>query len=271
MSYSICFSLVIYKHSLDVISPLLLSINSLASSLPDYLISLSVYDGSPSSYDSPSKDEITSTVCNVQIFYHHGPNIGFGRANNYNFNAAGLSPSDLFIVANPDISFRSHDLIPLIRFVFQTPSVSCVAPLIKLPDGSIQRSVKHNPTILSLLIGRFNILCSIPFLDKYDIWHKNLNRDYATDKIVSSYLSGCFLLIPSWAYESVGGFSSKYFLHVEDADLVRRLSSVGLSLHNPLGCVYHGWARGSHSSPSQIFSLLKSFAIYSVIWGLRLF
>lgn len=271
MINSICFSLVIYKHSLDFISPLLLSISSLARSLPASLISLSVYDGSPSSYRSPTKNEILPFIENVQLFYHHGPNIGFGRANNFNFQAAGISSTDIFIVANPDISFYAQDLIPLINFVSQSSSLACVSPLIKLPDGSIQRSVKQNPTVLSLLIGRFKILRLIWCLNKYDVWHRNLHLDYTTEVIESTYLSGCFLLIPAWAYKFVGGFSPKYFLHVEDADLVRRLSSIGLTLHNPLGSVCHGWARGSHSSPAQIYSLLKSFVIYSACWGFRLF
>jgi hypothetical protein len=51
---------------------------------------------------------------------------------------------------------------------------------------------------------------------------------------------------------------------------VRRLSSVGETLHNPIGVVVHGWARGSHTSLFQILSLLRSFILYSQIWGFRI-
>jgi len=74
-------------------------------------------------------------------------------------------------------------------------------------------------------------------------------------------------LIPSWAYIKVGGFSEQYFLHFEDADIVRKLSMYGYTKHVPLGRVTHGWARGSHTSPSQILSLMRSYLIYSIIWG----
>lgn len=184
--------------------------------------------------------------------------------------SSSLAPSDLFAVVNPDIRFSPSQLLPLIHWALDRKDYACVAPLVLLESGAIQYSAKHDPTVLSLLLGRFDCLKKISMLRKYDSWHRNLCCDYASDSIKSTYLSGCFLLIPAWAYDRVGGFCEKYFLHVEDADIVRRLSMVADCLHNPVGVVVHGWARGSHSSLSQILLLLKSFWIYSWIWGLRL-
>lgn len=266
---SLCFSLVLFRHSLEDIEPLLASISAMSQYSDEISINLYIYDGSPSSFCSPTYSQIKSRFPCLKCSLENGPNVGFGSANNINFARAGLASCDLFCVVNPDIKFKAHQLLPLIRWTLSTSNVSCAAPLILQDNGSIQFSVKHNPTILSLLLGRFEWLLRFSFLREYDVWHRNLDRDYSQEIIFSQYLSGCFLLIPAWAFDAVGGFCRRYFLHVEDADLVRRLSAVGLSVHNPVGIVVHGWARGSHSSVRQIICLLKSYFNYCLIWGLR--
>ena len=54
------------------------------------------------------------------------------------------------------------------------------------------------------------------------IWHQNKKFNYQEDFIQSSYLSGCFLLLDPKAFKFVNGFDEKFFLHMEDADLVRK-------------------------------------------------
>ncbi len=267
---AICFSLVLYKHSIESLNPLLSSIRLLADHAPRLRILLCVYDGSPFGHPSPTKEVLVSKLPSVDVLYSRGRNVGFGAANNINFFRASLSPFDLFAVVNPDIRFSPEQLLPLLYWAFSRADYACVAPLVLLESGAIQYSVKRDPTVLSLLLGRFEFLKRSSLLRNYDSWHKNLGCDYATEVVRSTYLSGCFLLIPAWAFDRVGGFCEKYFLHVEDADIVRRLSMVGDCLHNPIGVVVHGWARGSHSSFSQILSLLKSFWTYCWIWGFRL-
>jgi GT2 family glycosyltransferase len=263
------FSLVLYKHTLQSINPLLRSLDLLSYYTPDISLLLSVYDGSPASFPSPSKIQISALLPLVDVRLQKGVNIGFGRANNHNFQLSCLSPSDIFVVVNPDISFVPDNFFPLVDWISSHPECVCVAPLVLLKDGSIQYSAKHDPTVLSLLLGRFSFLKLLSCFRRYDSWHRNLSRDYRSEIIGSTYLSGCFLLIPAWAYQSVGGFCPKYFLHVEDADIVRRLSLLGNTVHNPTGAVVHGWARGSHFSPLQVLSLLRSFIIYCSIWGFR--
>jgi GT2 family glycosyltransferase len=207
----------------------------------------------------------------VGLVYQIGINIGFGKAHNLNYRQACLSDADIFVVANPDISFGPADLSLLLDWLVSRPSVTCLAPLIVGPGGAIQCSAKHNPTLLSLALGRFPWLARFSMLRRYDLWHRNLDKDYVKDCIPSPYLSGCFLIIPARFYSMVGGFSPKFFLHLEDADLVRRLSLVGETLHNPIGTVIHLWARGSHKSLLQTLHLLRSCITYFRIWGLVLY
>ena len=268
----IAFSLVLYNHSIDIIKPLLSSISDLSRhSEAAFDVELYVSDNSPkanSSLLTGKKQELGSTHC---YYAHNSSNIGFGLANNSNYVSSELLDDDLFIVANPDTYFDATQLAPLLLWVVQKKNISCAAPLLLNASGSIQYSAKKNPTLLSLILGRLGFLCYLPFLLKYDRWHKNMSHDYYSESFESSYLSGSFLIIPSWAYRRVGGFSSKYFLHLEDADIVRRLSSVGSTMHNPIGKVVHLWARGSHKSVFQTIHLLNSMFTYFSVWGFRLF
>lgn len=266
----ILYSLVLYRHSFETIRPLLGSIQRLASLSAKYEFSLSIYSACPHALEDPSPSRVRSLLPDVLLSYQYGKNVGFGAANNINFESNHSNEPFLFIVVNPDIEFQPGPLISLLNWLEDKPYVSCVSPLILNYGEDIQYSAKHNPTALSLLIGRIGILKKISFFDRYDRWHRNLNLDYGRDCFRSTYLSGCFLMIPSSYYRHIGGFCERYFLHLEDADIVRRLSLHGHCLHNPLGVVHHRWARGSHSSVLQMISLVRSFFIYSTEWGISL-
>ena len=266
----ILFSLVLYRHSLETIRPLLVSIQRLAHLSTAHNCFLGIYNAWPHSLDDPTPSRVSLLLPNVSLSYQYGPNVGFGTANNINFLSHHSNEDFLFIVVNPDIEFEPEPLISLLDWLVEEPFVSCVAPLILNSNENIQYSAKRNPTALSLLIGRISLLRMIPMLDKYDKWHRNLSFDYAKDCFQSTYLSGCFLVIPSSYYRHVGGFCERYFLHLEDADIVRRLSLHGYCLHNPMGVVRHRWARGSHSSARQMLSLIRSFLIYTTEWGVAI-
>lgn len=267
----IFFSLVLYNHTVPSIEPLLSSIGSLQSTYFCLDCKLFLYDASQSRFSTQEVEYLTSLAHPVDIDYFSGPNIGYGMANNANFTRITEDSPFLFVVVNPDVYFSPESLYPLLEWAFSNPSVSCTAPLIVNHLEQIQYSAKRNPTFLSLLLGRFSVLERFkPFL-LYAEWHKHLHLDYSTETVVSTYLSGCFLLIPGHYFRAVGGFSSSFFLHLEDADLVRKLSSVGLTVHNPLGKVYHLWARGSHKSLLQMWHLTNSYFSYIKAWGFDLF
>ena len=269
MTYSaIYFSLVLYKHSASEILPLLRSLGDIYDLFPDSF--LLIHDNS-GFFDSALVQSIDSYLPPHSFSYNFGENIGFGAGHNKNFNLIDSDDQFLFIVVNPDISFHAPSILDLVKWLDECPSCSCVAPLIVNGESKIQFSAKRDPTILSLLLGRFSFLTNISFLSTYDRWHKNLDLSYESDIIASSYLSGCFLMIPGHFFVQAGGFCESYFLHLEDADIVRRLSALGPTFHNPIGRVVHQWARGSHNSFAQTIHLIKSVIVYISIWSMPLY
>ena len=161
-------------------------------------------------------------------------------------------------------------MISAIELIDDDKQIACIAPLIRVSWRNTILCEK-NPTLLSLSLGFFATLKRIRLLREYDSRHKNLQEDYQRNIFSSEYLSGCFMVIPFKMFKRVGGFSKEYFLHLEDADITRKLSAKGKTIHFPLIKVRHGWARGSHKSLRQIYCVIKSYIVYSIKWGFRLY
>lgn len=268
--HRLIFSLVLYKHALSDISPLLDSIQDLQLLCSAEEVRLFIYDGSFQYSQSNLHSQIRDFYPRLDFSYHLGPNIGYGASNNVNFSASSPDPEDIFIITNPDVSFSVTAITTLHEWISNSPNVSCAAPLITCPQG-IQLTAKRNPTILSLLLGRLSFLQSFPILSAYMDNYLHRKHDYMSEYIHSTYLSGCFLLIPAQHYQIVGGFCPSYFLHLEDADICRRLAQHGSVLHAPIASIHHRWARGSHKSLAQTLHLLSSILIYHRIWRISLF
>ena len=122
-----------------------------------------------------------------------------------------------------------------------------------------------------MLIGFLPYLKRIKIFSNYDFFHKNKDKEYLTETFKAEFLSGCFLIVKPLMFKAVGGFTKTFFLHLEDADLVRKLSLLGTTAHLPKAEIVHTWNRGSHKSLFQIINLIKSMFIYFYLWGFKLF
>lgn len=273
LKYTVCFSIVAYRHDLDYLRPVLDSIRSLLRDKRSQNFNILVYLHE-NIKDNPllSNTELAAYYSDVKITYHSSANIGFGKGHNSNFSK--LRHCDqldtLFIVCNPDISFDNSDLYNLFYWVIMNPFVAAVAPLIIRSNKTIQFSAKTNPTLLSLALGRLTHLQKIPLLYDYYCNHTRSHIDYNTSIIPSSYLSGCFMVIPAKYYKLAKGFDPQFFLHMEDADITRSLGMYGLTLHVPLAAISHNTVRASHNSPFHILCIIKSYIYYISKWGFTL-
>ena len=131
---------------------------------------LHIYDNSPF-----KNDALTKLIKKDYIRYiHDSRNLGYGRAHNKNLLRKNYSKSNtVFVVINPDITF---DYLELFNYLenFVDSKYLCVAPLVKNDKGEIQYSAKKNPTLLSLILGRFKFLRFLKIFDNYQKIHLNL-------------------------------------------------------------------------------------------------
>ena len=154
---------------------------------------------------------------------------GFGA----NHNAAfAIARGRFFAVLNPDIRIPS-DPFPALCAAASQPGVGVAAPLVVSPDGSIEDSARHFPTLASLAskLARGNPGHDYPMTD---------------ERISPDWVAGMFMVFVREAFASVSGFDERYFLYYEDVDLCWRLRHSGLSVQClPSVQVVHGAQRAS--------------------------
>ncbi len=261
----IVISVVLYKHTYKSIEKLLESINSFSQRFSKkYEVKTKIYDGSSNGITNTIKGKIAT-----ELSAEEGENIGYGRGNNRNLLSEISKPEDIYIISNPDISFDCNEMEKIIDW-YSKSEYACISPLIINHKKEIQYTAKKNPTILSLLAGRISILRRFKKIRQYDSNQKNMSRNYEEEIIECDYLSGCFMITKSKYYKEIGGFDERYFLHLEDADLTRKMQRVGKTAHSPVGVIEHKWERGSHKSIRQMLCLSKSMIQYFMKWGVKI-
>lgn len=196
-------------------------------------------------------------------YVHAGTNLGFGKAHNRAI-AMAVGTSDLHLILNPDISFDPHVLPELVQFLGANLGVGVVMPQITYPDGGLQRLCKLLPTPGDLILRRF-----IPFVR----FKEKINRRYEMHELAQDRatcvptLSGCFLLIRSDLLHRLGGFDERFFMYLEDVDLVRRIGDVADTIYQPSVQVVHAYAKGSYRNKKLLGYHLRSAIQYFNKWG----
>lgn len=150
-------------------------------------------------------------------------NIGFAAANNLGaLNARG----DYLLLLNPDTVVLGNAVDNLIAFAFRYPEAGIWGGRTLFGDGSLNpASCWRKPTIWSVFCAASGLTSLFPGNswtnpEAYGGWRRDSEK--AVDIV-----SGCYLLIHRSLWESLGGFSSKYFMYGEEADLCLRANKLG--------------------------------------------
>lgn len=168
---------------------------------------------------------------------------GFGDNHNTAFKC---SRGDIFVVVNPDIRAPKLDLTSLTTLSEQQYVGAC-APRVLNPMGTIEDSARRFPTF-------FRLVTRVLFI------HRKPDYDLAgTTPVMVDWVAGMFVLFPRSAFEAVGGFDTRYFMYMEDADICRRLKQHGyLTLVDCSTSVVHDARRSSHRSLRHLSWHLRS-------------
>ena len=197
------------------------------------------------------------------IYMHNGANLGFGKAHNRAF-AKVAEKSDLHLLLNPDVSFGSKVLQHLASLMADDPEIGAIMPQIRYSDGRLQPLCKLLPTPMDLIFRRF--LPESPTLTA-------LNQRYElhglpqTSRCDIPNLSGCFLLVRSELFASLKGFDERYFMYMEDVDLVRRIGTHARTMYEPAVSVTHLYNKGSYRNRRLLRYHTVSAVRYFNKWG----
>jgi hypothetical protein len=196
-------------------------------------------------------------------YIYNNSNLGFGSAHNRAIFSLD-EVSDFHLILNPDVHFDLNVIGYLVEVLKSNPSVGALMPKIIYPDGSLQRLCKLLPNPVDLLLRRF-----IPI---YALQHW-INKRYELHDLSQKGLvevpviSGCFLLIRTDLFQKIGGFDERFFMYMEDVDLVRRIGDVAIVAYDPGVCVTHVYTKGSYRNKKLLIYHIRSAILYFSKWG----
>lgn len=220
---------------------------------------LTVVDNSPSDDLRKEITAIGAEYCFV------GRNVGFAAGHNIGIRKHWMT-SEYHLVLNPDVEFGPEVLQTLYRFMQQNADVGLVVPRVLYPDGSEQHLCKLLPTPFDLVARRFGGTVARTLfqgkMDRYLLKGMDLSKP-----IVIPCLSGCFMLVRTSLFHSVGLFDERYFLYMEDFDFCRRIGEVSKTVFFPDVAIYHEYKKGSYKSPLMLKHHAKSAWQYFWKWG----
>ena len=172
---------------------------------------------------------------------------GFGANHNAAFEHCH---KPFFCPLNPDIELLENPFPDLLAAMKLTGS-AIVAPLVTAPDGQLEDSIRHFPTIFSLarkltsgVDGRYQI-----------------KSDQAV--FYPEWVGGMFMLFRSDDFMRLRGFDEGFFLYYEDVDVCARAWKQGMKIIAcPQVSVVHDARRDSHRSTRYLRWHLASMARY---------
>jgi len=214
--------------------------------------------------DNSEKDELAYLANHSRVQYRHNEqNMGFGAAHNQAISSMA-GQSDVHLVLNPDISFQSGVLETLFAFMDAHPDVGLLMPKVYYQNGHIQRLCKLLPTPFDLFGRRFA---------GSNKWVQQRNRNYELANFSYNQvadipnLSGCFMFIRNKILQQVGLFDERFFLYLEDVDLVRRIGRVARTVYYPYVHIIHGYQQGSYRNSTHLKYHIQSAIQYFNKWG----
>ena len=189
-------------------------------------------------------------------------NLGFGRAHN---EIIKLVKSKYHIIVGPDVNIHTDTITDAVKYLDDNPDIAVLTPFVLNPDGTQQYLPKRNPKLKYLLGGTFE--------NKFK-WAARLRAEYTLkDKVITEpidveFCTGAFMFTRTDMLIGVGGFDDRYFLYSEDADLTRKLRSIGRAVYVPNIRITHKWHRDNRRWRKKTFWIaLHSNIKYMMKWS----
>jgi len=165
-------------------------------------------------------------------------NVGFARACNLGARAAR---GDVVLFLNPDALIKPGVAAMLAQAgMSRGRDVWLAGARLLNPDGTEQRGARRGMlTPQAALIGYSGLYR----LERFHPAFRNIHRESETlpeEPVPTPVVSGAAMAMPRRQFLKLGGFDERYFLHVEDIDLCRRVAEAdGVVIFHPHAEVMH--------------------------------
>ncbi|HEY2326934.1 MAG TPA: glycosyltransferase family 2 protein [Gaiellaceae bacterium] len=149
-------------------------------------------------------------------------NVGMGGGNNAGMRAAS---GRYFFLLNSDAWVIDGALEALVAYADEHPEAAVIGPRLLNPDGTLQRSVRGEPTLWRVATEYLFIRKLAPRSKLFNPLYAG-NFDHETEAEVD-WLSGPALLVRRDAADAVGLFDESFFMFGEETDWLTRFRRAG--------------------------------------------
>jgi len=234
---------IVTYNSAHVIGGLLDSIPAAADGLTYHVVVV----------DNGSKDgttELISTRGDCHVIYSQ--NTGYAGGINRGVRAAG--PAGAILILNPDMRLHEGAIPPLLA-ALDDPEVGIAVPQIRSPSGSVERSLRREPTPARALGLNWT---GAPVLAEY----LTGPRDYETPRTVD-WATGAAFLMSRKCYEAVGGWDESFFLYSEETDVCLRARDLGLlTRYEPRSVMVHIGGQSGRDHRTHAMQIVNRVRLY---------
>jgi N-acetylglucosaminyl-diphospho-decaprenol L-rhamnosyltransferase len=206
-------------------------------------------------------------------------NRGMGGGNNSGMRVAG---GRYWLLLNSDAWVAGDGLAALVAFADAHPQAAVVGPRLSNPDGSLQRSVRGDPTLWRLATEYLFLRKLGPRTDTFNAFYGG-GFAYDAPRRVES-LFGAALLVRRAAADEVGLFDEDFFMFSEETDWLYRFRQAGWQVwFTPDAEVFHlsGASHGGRLYVENLRGILRFFSKHHgpaeaerarrlLLWSLRL-
>jgi GT2 family glycosyltransferase len=190
----------------------------------------------------------------IEVVHGHG-NVGYGRANNL---VLPRLDSDFHLVMNPDVELEEDAIAAAIEALQADARFGLVAPDVRGAGGERQYLCKRYPTVWVLFLRGFapaalRRACA-GTLERYEMRDVLEGRTYAPVPLAS----GCFMVVRTPLFRSLGGFDPRFFMYFEDYDLSLRLGREAQVAFVPAARIVHHGGEAARKGPRHVSWFLRS-------------
>lgn len=212
-----------------------------------------------------SADMVRSEFGDRSTLIQNSTNLGFGAAHNLSIKQ---SHGRYVLLLNPDCRMLEPDVLAkMVRYMDDNPDIGILGPKVVNPDGSLQFSSRHFPTMFAAVF-RHTIFGRLSPKNRFV--RDYLMTDFAHDQIADvDWLSGSALMIRRETFEQMGLLDERFFMYLEDVDWCKRAHMAGWRVvYYPMVSVSHRIGAASDQNPVPMIkqhhrSMLRYYLKYN--------
>lgn len=191
----------------------------------------------------------------------NGVNRGFAAANN---QALSRATGRYMLLLNPDTEVRPGTVAQVVSYLDAHPDVGLFGSTILNPDGTLQRSVRRFPSLLTLAALLLKLHALFPDAPPVRSYFAN-DFDYDHEADVDQ-LMGAYLVVRREALHDIGMLDAGYYLWFEEVDWCKRARDAGWKVRYAPGMpIIHrgGESFRQHGNARQQLLFVKSALRYA--------